>query len=127
MVGLVARAAAAGVTSPRVVNGKRTRRNDTCTPQPPQAVLPPRYDRAMTTTRRLSPLDQFLARSQHALETVFGRPAAGRPNPAGDEADVELDESERRHAAGLMRINHVGEICAQALYVGQAAVARDPE
>ena len=37
-----------------------------------------------------------------------------------------LDDEERRHAAGLMRINHVGEVCAQALYVGQAAVARDP-
>ena len=81
----------------------------------------------MPATRRLSPLDQFLARSQHAMETVFGRPAAGRPNPAGDEPDVELDPAQRRHAAGLMRINHVGEICAQALYVGQAAVARDPE
>src|SRR5690606_30875112 len=80
----------------------------------------------MNTARRLSPLDHFLARSQHAMETVFGRPAAERPNPAGDEPDVELDAAERRHAAGLMRINHVGEICAQALYVGQAAVARDP-
>jgi ubiquinone biosynthesis monooxygenase Coq7 len=38
-----------------------------------------------------------------------------------------LEDEERRHAAGLMRINHVGEVCAQALYVGQAAVARDPE
>ena len=85
------------------------------------------YDPAMTATRRLSPVDHFLVRSQHAVETVFGRPAAERPNPAGDEADVALDPAERRHAAGLMRINHVGEICAQALYVGQAAVARDAD
>src|SRR3546814_2851584 len=45
---------------------------------------------------------------------------------SGDTPEVALDDAERRHAAGLMRINHVGEVCAQALYVGQAAVARDP-
>ncbi|HIY72196.1 MAG TPA: demethoxyubiquinone hydroxylase family protein, partial [Candidatus Luteimonas excrementigallinarum] len=61
----------------------------------------------MNSTRRLTPLDQFLSRTQHALDTVFGRPAAERPNPAGDEPDVALDPAERRHAAGLMRINHV--------------------
>jgi 3-demethoxyubiquinol 3-hydroxylase len=77
------------------------------------------------THRRLSPLDRLLAQSQHALDTLFGDPAATRANPAADTPDVALDPGERRHAAGLMRINHVGEICAQALYVGQAAVARD--
>ncbi len=82
---------------------------------------------AMTTTRIRTPLDHFLAETQRALEIVFGNPPAQRPNPAADTADVELDASERRHAAGLMRINHVGEICAQGLYFGQAAVARDPE
>ena len=76
--------------------------------------------------RQLSPLDRILADTQNALGTVFGRPDAGRANPAGDTAEVVLDDEERRHAAGLMRINHVGEVCAQALYVGQAAVARDP-
>jgi ubiquinone biosynthesis monooxygenase Coq7 len=76
--------------------------------------------------RQLSPLDRILADTQNALGTVFGRPDAGRANPAGDTAEVVLDDEERRHAAGLMRINHVGEVCAQALYVGQAAGARDP-
>src|SRR4249919_1467151 len=76
--------------------------------------------------RQLNPLDQLLADAQNALGTVFGRPDAVRANPAGARADVVLDDQERRHAAGLMRINHVGEVCAQALYVGQAAVARDP-
>lgn len=76
--------------------------------------------------RQFNPLDRFLADTQRALETVLGNPPAVRPNPATDTPDVELDESERRHAAGLMRINHVGEVCAQALYVGQASVARDP-
>jgi ubiquinone biosynthesis monooxygenase Coq7 len=80
----------------------------------------------MTATRQLTPLDRLLADAQNALETVAGAPRAARPNPGEREADVVLDEAERRHAAGLMRINHVGEVCAQALYVGQAAVARDP-
>ncbi len=77
--------------------------------------------------RTLTPLDRLLADAQNALETIAGTPHAGRPNPGADEADVVLDDAERRHAAGLMRVNHVGEVCAQALYVGQAAVARDPQ
>lgn len=80
----------------------------------------------MNTTRRLTRIDLLLDDAQRALETVLGSPAAMRPNPAADRPDVVLDESERRHAAGLMRVNHVGEVCAQALYCGQAAVARDP-
>ncbi len=81
----------------------------------------------MTTTgRQLGLIDRLLADGQRALETVAGAPAAARPNPGRDTADVALDDDERRHAAGLMRINHVGEVCAQALYMGQASVARDP-
>lgn len=80
----------------------------------------------MTAIRPLSPVDRLLSDTQRALETVFGRPHAARANPGKDTPDVELDDRERRHAAGLMRINHVGEVCAQALYVGQATVARDP-
>lgn len=75
--------------------------------------------------RALTPLDRLLDGVQNALGTVFGSARAERPNPAAGRADVVLDEGERRHAAGLMRINHVGEVCAQALYVGQALVARD--
>ena len=74
---------------------------------------------------RNSPLDQMLIETQRALDTVFGSPPAARPNPAADTPDVILDDAERRHAAGLMRINHVGEVCAQGLYFGQAAVARE--
>jgi len=76
--------------------------------------------------RTLTPLDRLLDSAQNALETVFGAPRAERRNPGAGEPEVVLDDAERRHAAGLMRINHVGEVCAQALYVGQAAVARDP-
>jgi ubiquinone biosynthesis monooxygenase Coq7 len=75
--------------------------------------------------RMLTPLDRLFDGLQNALETVLGSARAERPNPAGERADIVLDEDERRHAAGLMRINHVGEVCAQALYVGQALVARD--
>ena len=80
----------------------------------------------MQTLRHLTPLDRLLAGTQNALETVLGQPAAERPNPGLPQPDMVLDDVARRHAAGLMRINHVGEVCAQALYVGQATVARDP-
>lgn len=80
----------------------------------------------MAATRVITPLDHLLTEAQRALDTVFGNPPAARPNPALDTPDVVLDPSERRHAAGLMRINHVGEVCAQGLYFGQAAVAHDP-
>jgi ubiquinone biosynthesis monooxygenase Coq7 len=77
------------------------------------------------TMRDLSPIDRLLIDAQNALGTVFGSPHAERTNPGNDQAEIVLDDDERRHAAGLMRINHVGEVCAQALYIGQAAVARD--
>ena len=76
--------------------------------------------------RPLSPLDRLLDATQNALSTVAGSPRAERANPGLAEPEVVLEGDERRHAAGLMRINHVGEVCAQALYIGQAAVARDP-
>lgn len=79
------------------------------------------------STRPLSRLDRILVEIERALGTAFdAEPVARRPSPAGELADADLDETARRHAGGLMRINHVGEVCAQALYSGQAAVARDP-
>lgn len=80
----------------------------------------------MHTLRHLSPLDRLLDSAQNALSTVLGTPRAERLNPGKDTPEAALDTHERQHAAGLMRINHVGEVCAQALYIGQAAVARDP-
>ena len=77
--------------------------------------------------RAYSLLDRLLIGLDHALATSLSDSAhATRPNPARNVPDLELDDEARRHAAGLMRINHTGEVCAQALYVGQAAVARDP-
>lgn len=77
--------------------------------------------------RTLSPLDRLLAGIERALETVAGAPEAARPSPAEAFDDADMDDAERRHAAGLMRINHTGEVCAQALYDGQAALARSEE
>ncbi|MEI7035657.1 2-polyprenyl-3-methyl-6-methoxy-1,4-benzoquinone monooxygenase [Fulvimonas yonginensis] len=75
--------------------------------------------------RTLSPLDRLLAGIERALETVAGAPEAARPSPATPLEEAPLEQHERRHAAGLMRVNHTGEVCAQALYDGQAALARD--
>jgi ubiquinone biosynthesis monooxygenase Coq7 len=72
-------------------------------------------------------LDKAIAVMDMGLRTVFSSAMASRPNPAaGTINEVPLTEEERKHAAALMRINHVGEVCAQALYSGQALVSRDP-
>ncbi|WKD49433.1 2-polyprenyl-3-methyl-6-methoxy-1,4-benzoquinone monooxygenase [Microbulbifer spongiae] len=75
--------------------------------------------------RHLSGLDRLLVQADRALRTLSpGEPCHGRPSPARAEAEAELSSSERRHAAGLMRVNHSGEVCAQALYQGQALTAK---
>lgn len=61
-----------------------------------------------------------------ALSVLAAPPVAARPNPAARLPDALADREEVRHAAGLMRINHAGEVCAQALYHGHAAAARQP-
>ena len=69
--------------------------------------------------------DRLVVGLDQALSTVFGRPpSTGRPNPADQQDEADLSEEERVRAARLMRINHTGEICAQALYQGQATTAR---
>ena len=80
----------------------------------------------MPAVRTTTPIDHLFTEAQRALDTVFGNPPAQRPYPARAVPEVVMDEPARSHAAGLMRINHVGEVCAQGLYFGQAAVARDP-
>ena len=72
-------------------------------------------------------IDQLIVGFDRALRTLSGTTSAARPNPAGAIAGDDLTPEERRHAAGLMRVNHTGEVCAQALYQAQALVARDPE
>ena len=77
-------------------------------------------------TRQLSAFDRAIVEFERALSASLGaKPEASRASPSIGIADVQLSETEREHAAGLMRVNHTGEVCAQALYSGQAAVARD--
>lgn len=71
-------------------------------------------------------LDALLTTADAALRTLFARPHATRPTPSAATPSGALSEAERREAGALMRVNHVGEICAQALYTAQAAVSRDP-
>lgn len=77
--------------------------------------------------RTLSPFDRLLVGCERALEAVAGSPHGGRPSPGDDLAEASMDEAQRHHAAGLMRVNHTGEVCAQALYFGQAALARNAD
>jgi len=80
------------------------------------------------TDRRYSPLDRLLVSIDGALRTAGGSPVRGaRPSPAEGVAEGSLSDGEKRHAAGLMRVNHAGEVAAQGLYQGHAAVARDPD
>lgn len=75
--------------------------------------------------RHLSPIDQFIVQSDHALRTIFGKPTiTERENPSKDIDDNPLSETERKLSASLMRVNHSGEVSAQALYQGQALTAR---
>jgi len=79
--------------------------------------------------RRFSPIDPLLAGVGRALATVAAAPGASRPTPAAaaDAAgDTPLTDRERRLSGALMRVNHVGEVCAQALYEGQAATTSEP-
>lgn len=71
-------------------------------------------------------IDQLILEFDKALRTVFVPAKTRRPTPGAELPDVALSEEEKRHVVGLMRINHCGEICAQALYQGQALTSRDP-
>jgi len=71
------------------------------------------------TTRTINPLDHLIVGFDKALRVVGGVAKAARPNPGVAAPDCELNPQEQRHSAGLMRVNHVGEVCAQALYDAQ--------
>ena len=83
-----------------------------------------------TSSRRsLNGIDRLLSRVDKRLRQLTGGStvlpeAASRPSPAVGHDEPTLSARERKHAAGLMRVNHAGEVCAQALYQGQALVAR---
>lgn len=81
---------------------------------------------AATADRHLTPLDRLCTSADQLLRTLLAPAPAARANPAERLTETTtLTEAERRHAAGLMRVNHVGEVCAQALYLGQALTARE--
>lgn len=73
----------------------------------------------------MSLFDPLILQLDLALRTVFVKAPTERPMPGETLPEAEMNDAERRHAAALMRINHVGEVCAQALYAGQAFAARD--
>jgi len=78
--------------------------------------------------RHYSLFDRFINEADKALRTIAPNAAqAQRPNPASTHNESALSPEERQHAAGLMRVNHTGEVCAQALYQGQALTARLPD
>lgn len=80
------------------------------------------------STRHYSLFDKLIANADSALRTLIpGAAQEYRESPANARTHNELSASEAKHAAGLMRINHTGEVCAQALYQGQALTARLPE
>ena len=79
-------------------------------------------------SRQYNPSDNLLISLDQAVKTLFGKPdITERANPAADVAETDLTEQETQHIAGLMRVNHTGEVCAQALYQGQAMTARLPK
>lgn len=77
--------------------------------------------------RHYSAFDRLLLQFDTAIRTVAGKPVVtARPYPAAEITDHALDAPSRQHIAGLMRVNHAGEVAAQALYQGQALTARNP-
>ena len=70
-------------------------------------------------------LDQWISGFDRGLRTLTDVHQAARPNPAAEVAEADMTAQERAHVAGLMRVNHTGEVCAQALYEGQALTASD--
>jgi ubiquinone biosynthesis monooxygenase Coq7 len=88
----------------------------------PAAILP-----TVLSSVRLSPADRVLAAIDHALRALSTTPQPARPKPLASQPESSLDEVERREAGALMRVNHVGEVCAQALYSAQALATSDPQ
>ena len=82
----------------------------------------------MPDSRNFSPVDQLLVNVDQAVRTLFGQPKiTERTNPSSGIEEAEMDDKTRDHTARLMRINHTGEVCAQALYQGQALTAKLPD
>lgn len=74
----------------------------------------------------MTSLDAAICAFDQTLRSISSVATAARPNPADGIADSAMSDQEKTHAAGLMRVNHVGEVCAQALYAAQSAFAKTP-
>jgi ubiquinone biosynthesis monooxygenase Coq7 len=72
-------------------------------------------------------IDRLIIEFDKGLRTVLAGAQTVRPFPDRDCSEAALDAAEKHHAAALMRVNHCGEVCAQALYNGQALTARNPD
>ena len=72
-------------------------------------------------------IERLIVGFDRGLRTLFARPISTRATPGEDFPDAPMDAAQRQHAAALMRVNHTGEVCAQALYQGQALTARNPQ
>lgn len=81
----------------------------------------------MSAATRLGATDRLIAGLDRTLRTLFAPPHARRETPGDALPEADLSPADRRHAAALMRVNHTGEVCAQALYQGQLLGARDPD
>ncbi len=80
------------------------------------------------STRNFDVIDDLINGLDVGLRTLFNNPAiTERNNPADEITESDMSEQEQKHVAGLMRVNHCGEVCAQGLYQGQALTARQPE
>jgi len=81
----------------------------------------------MTSKTKLHGIDSIIHEMDNAMRAVFAKPKGTRDNPAESINSSDLSEQEKTQAIELMRINHVGEVCAQALYQGQALTARSSD
>lgn len=80
-----------------------------------------------TNPRQYSAIDNLLTMVENCLSASLANSANTRPNPARNVPEADLTSKQQRHSAALMRINHSGEVCAQALYLGQSLTARSLE
>lgn len=87
-------------------------------------IAPPTLPRL--SELRLPSVDSVLGEVDKALKTLAAKPVANRPNPSSQTLEGQLADGEKSDVIGMMRVNHVGEICAQALYQGQALASADP-
>ena len=92
----------------------------------PLYIMPAMAPPAPARPRDLTPLDRLIREFDRALRTVAAANSSARPYPAGQAPESVHEKADQKHVAALMRVNHAGEIAAQALYHGQALTARTP-